>query len=187
MTKSTFNYANGRIIVLLFFTMLSCSCSFINTTNNIPSFEETPVTFPTSGVVIKEGKVSEYNDSIIKGKTFVIFIDSSECTDCRLSKMRSFDKLRALGDNTASFDMVCIITPPSEQKESVTKKIVHYSKFDSMTYVIDTEGAFSYNNPLIFPNGRYHHFLVNEGMYPIFVGNPTESQRLFKSFIKALL
>lgn len=173
--------------MLLCIMMLSCSCSFIDTYRDIQRFETAPVTFPSSGVVVKEGKVSEYNDSIIKGKTFVIFIDSSECTDCRLSKMRSFDKLRALGDNTASFDMVCIITPPSEQKESVTKKIAHYSKYDSMTYVIDTEGAFCSNNPIVTRSWKYHYLLINEAGLPVFVGNPTDSDRMLNAFIEALL
>lgn len=181
------HHYSRKIIVMYLIIMLSQSCSFVNTYRDIQSFETTPVIFPSSGIVIKDGLASEFNDTTIKGKTFFIFIDSTECTDCRLSKMRSFDKLIKLGTNTASFDMVCIIMPPDDQKESVMKKVVHYSQHDHMMYVIDTEGSFCDNNPIIAHGRKYHYFLINEDKLPVFIGNPTDSDRMFNAFIEALL
>lgn len=51
---------------------------------------------------------------------------------------------------------------------------------------IDQYGEFRSLNPRIPDDKRFHSFLLNKNGYPIYVGNPLNSQKLFDIFIKHL-
>ena len=113
--------------------------------------------------------------------TMVIYVDSSECTLCRLNNLESYHTFI----NGAGFDLpIKVIIEPTD---STFQAILDYqlSAKYSKSIIIDSTLSFRRMVPAVLLDKRFHVFLTYD-RYPIFIGDPFSNQQMMSLFIKSI-
>ena len=124
-------------------------------------------------------------DSLSRDKMYLFILkDSTSCTSCSIKSMSSYRALYELAATRQDFDVITIVSPRGEDLNDV----YHLSKRllpPRMTIYVDYSNKMFILNKI--PNSpAFRYFLVSQDRYPIFVGNPLQSNRLWDIFIRTL-
>lgn len=124
-------------------------------------------------------------DSLKDVPKLIIYIDSSQCTSCKVGKLLEYTKLFKLSDETKLFQPLIIITLPHKELSSVSQ-LIQRSRLPFPVY-IDVSGSFRSTNPQIPDNPLFHCFYINKTGSIEFVGNPLRSEKMYKMFLSKML
>ena len=114
----------------------------------------------------------------------IIYVDSSECTTCRISHLWEYDELFKMATETGLFDMFLMMGNTSFESIPLTR---YLSDQDiAHPIFVDNDNLFLSSNPFVPQNTKYHSFLLNERGKQVFIGDPTLSSQMFEAFRFAL-
>lgn len=136
-----------------------------------------PVVFPTSLRMTIGGEYCDFC-KIPEGIKLVVYVDSSVCNACVVSKLEKYHELEHIGNN--KLHVAIIMNPKGGEEEIVLQELSHYEHF--FPVFIDTSSDFLLNNPHIPRDNRFHIFLVDSSSVPVFVGNPSANLKMLKRF-----
>jgi len=118
--------------------------------------------------------------------TYVIYTDSTSCSDCTISHLTDWSRLcvnQQITPNRLSY--VFIISPKRNQYASVLKHVVVLSDLGESVY-IDTSGVFERRNPNIPSNKLLHTFLLDSDGNVMLIGNPINNLQI-RSMLSQIL
>lgn len=116
----------------------------------------------------------------------VAYVDSAECTPCALSKLRFWNPLiKEARDKKINIDYVFILAPKIKDMEDVNLELAN-TDLQSSIY-LDTAYVFMKHNPVIPKEKKYHTFLLDKENKIIFVGSPTENEKIKKIYKQKVL
>lgn len=179
-----------KILLLLSVITLLCSCD--NTykktvSGDLKIIESKPVKLELK----KFKKVYSDADSLhfVKANPkyrLVVYIDSSECSPCRIDRMFYWnyfmDKTEKITHNV---DFMFIVAPRKNQLED-TYLSIESSGLKRPIYV-DEKYLFRKKNIGISNNILYHVFLIDRNNYVRFIGNPLRNKKLFRIYRQVIL
>lgn len=105
----------------------------------------------------------------------ILYIDSTECTSCRIGKLNRYSDLYHSAKNNAVFDFIVLISPRADERSSVIHRL--QLSVDFPVY-LDKEHRFLELNRHIPRDDRFHTFLTNQDGKVIFVGDPTSGEKM---------
>lgn len=114
---------------------------------------------------------------------FIIYIDSTECSSCRIGHLPQYYDLFAFSKRNPSFDFTIIISPKRKEREQVVRQLQLSSVFP--VYLEKGESLLSLN-PFIPHDNRFHCILTDLQGKVTFVGDPTWGDKTKTLFYKAL-
>lgn len=114
---------------------------------------------------------------------FLLYIDSTECTECRLTHLTEYLTLDSLL-RAKSGQMLVIVTPKTH--DTVTAKNF-VDECDFIPCILDTEGLFSKANAYLPTNHAFHSFFINKRNEVVLVGDPTRNRNVGDLFRKRIL
>lgn len=95
------------ILILLFFSVLSLSsCVESRIRKELKEFSRATVVIPENLVKVDGMNITEYGDSGFGKAVMVVYYDSTECTECRLSHLYELNPLYELSDKYDGFEVV---------------------------------------------------------------------------------
>lgn len=114
----------------------------------------------------------------------VIHMDSTDCSTCLLPKLSRFSNLYIESKSTKQFELVVIVSPTRKEADHIN----HHIKLKHFIFpvYVDIENRFDALNPSIPPDHRFRCFLTEYSGKPIFIGDPTTSERMMALFRKHL-
>jgi len=123
--------------------------------------------------------------TLSRSKRMVIYIDSQECSICRIDNLGCYIALMRLCENYG-VDFIILFSPRTEQLYGVIKHLLDI-RYPFPVY-IDNEAVFATSNEHIPSSQEYHSFLLNENNYPIYVGDPvySKTEKAFKLLKRVL-
>lgn len=138
------------------------------------------VKFPSQLIKVPEAAINmrSINDSIPK---MVIYIDSTECSSCRIGHLSEYESLAKEATYSGNFLLVIIISPPRKDFEYTRHLLELYN--NPFPVYLDRNHSFRKENTFIPDDIRFHAFFIDANNRPILVGDPTRSdktQELFK-------
>lgn len=171
---------NGIIIAIT--AILFSSCDWCSIARNYKRMTESPIRFPESIVSVPDGSLSIdslQNDEIPK---LVIWIDSTECSTCRIGGLSKYEGLYSQSQDSG-FEFIVLFSPLySEYSWALHAASRH--RFPFPVY-FDTFNEFGQINTI--PSGkRFHSFLIDSHGKVIFIGDPCTSPRLNTLFEEVL-
>lgn len=181
MKKYNLRLMLSCIIVLIFF-MFSCRKDTVG--EKIKSMKEKSITIPLDSMVCwgesYERDALSVDSSLYK---WIVYVDSTECSECFLKKMAKWYYL-ANDEKKTKVKLVFIIQSKQEQYKDLYAKM--YIAHLRHTIYIDTNSCFEKNNPHLPKEHIYHTFLLDKDNNVILVGNPVDNskvERMFKATI----
>ena len=130
------------------------------------------IVFPT-GLERIDG-TGAHPDLSVPAIRLMVFIDSTECSSCRLNNLYKYSSFSSMSEIYPGFETIVLIQPNSETAGSIDKDLAHRKlPFDVL---IDRDASFLKVNPSVPATGRNQHvFLTGSDGVPLFVGDPLSS------------
>lgn len=169
------------LIVLALILLIGCSGSDIRKT--LLSYYSQKVVFPSSLTVITgaSNDMRSIQDSIPK---VVLFIDSTECSSCRIGRLIEYEDLAAESLRTGSFMMAIIISPLRKDFDYARHLLEQYDY--PFPIYLDQSHCFRKDNAFIPDDIRFHAFFVDANNNPVLVGDPTRGKKIRQLFQQKL-
>ena len=169
----------GTMICLLF---LGCKSEKEQVRDKIEQMKSRPIELCLDKMECRRNPLNKLD----KKYTMVVYVDSTECSSCALSKLRFWNPLIAEAKKKQlDIDYVFILAPKKEDMEDVNVEL-EITDLQSSIYV-DTAFVFKMNNKDFPKENKYHSFLLNTDGKVIFIGSPITNKKLmdiYKNIVK---
>ncbi len=168
------------LCVLIF---VSCSTKKAQIRKDLLAFQNQEIVVPANFIEVCEGQLRLYSPDTLPH--FVVYVDSSFCSGCTIGRLHDYDGLYEMSRETGAFSVMMIFSPREEEFVTVMDDLVNCEYENAV--LLDVGGAFAHQNPHIPQDARFHYFLLDGRGYPVFVGNPLQTEKLYDLFIELLL
>lgn len=172
------------LLAILWTSVAISGCERWSIKNRILAFQRETVAFP-SGMIKCDGIIKDYPSFDSNMPKLVIFIDSTQCTSCRINQISAYSSFAKESAKSQRYLLAIIIQPQKDEANQVIRQIER-SRFPVPVY-IDTANVFRNNNPYLGRDARFHAFLTDSNNSPILIGDPTSNKKSFELFYKVLL
>lgn len=169
------------LITLALVFVLSVSCERHQISTKLKNMMSDEIVMPDSILQVK-GEVVD-TCSLSSSLKLVIYVDSSECSTCRIEKLNAYSTLYDIFNSSGVIELVVLVAPKQDELNLIKHMLGNYVKFP--TYV-DVENQFLSKNTIIPIDWRYHSFLTDCDGKVVFVGDPVSNTRTNELFWKAL-
>ncbi len=168
----------GIMVCLLFF---GCKSEKEQVKDKIEQMKSRPIELCLNQMECRRNPVK----SLDKKYTMVVYVDSSECSPCALSKLRFWNPLIAEAKKKqVDINYVFILAAKKEEMEDIDMEL-EITDLQSSIY-LDTAFVFRGVNSVIPTERQYHSFLLDKNSNVILVGSPIEKDNLKGIYNKCL-
>ena len=170
--------------IIEFFSMAfsACDSDYLNVRKQLSTFESSAIVLPTEMLLIAKGRVTTVSDQNI-AKTFFIYFESVDCSDCLSGQLASFSRIITLAQENG-LQVKCIISPRLDEAGELIKKLTELHNY--LDLYVDVSSSFHELNPNLPYDKRFYLFCTDKDGKPFFVGNPCIDKHNYKLFIKSL-
>ncbi len=113
----------------------------------------------------------------------IIYIDSTECSSCKIGHLPRYNALYNLLNSDYSYDLLVVISPKAKEREWVIRQLQFTMGFP--VYLDDGSRLLSLNTFIPHDN-RFHCFLTDANGKVVFVGDPTWGDTTNTYFLEVL-
>ena len=117
-------------------------------------------------------------DSLREKAKLIIYIDSSECTTCRISHLEMYRSAWEYGQRTKMYELLIVFEPVQFGSISLLR---YLSDIDfSFPLYLDDESEFFAINTAISRDARFHGFFTDKSNVIRLVGDPAKNPGFFE-------
>lgn len=172
------------MFVLIFaLVLVSTGCEEMRLRSQVRKLMASKVVLPEKVVLIDGEEILPMPDSLREKAKLIVYVDSSSCVPCRISKMPIYDKIIS---KTASFQVEVVILLANRSFSGIPLAQYVADRNLGLPIYVDEDNVFLTQNPAAAPDSRLHSFLVNRQGTPVLVGDPVLSPGIAELFEKAL-
>ena len=172
------------LVILCLLAVATTGCKKARLRAQLKELMGSTIVLPEKISCVYNGEVFPMPDSLRKKPKLIVYIDSTECTTCRLSRMEMYRPLEKIANETHMFSLLLLL----ENKDLNGIPLIQYLKDMEMdiTLFVDYENSFSKLNPVMHLDPRLHALLVDEFGKPQVVGDPSRSDRIMTLFLNEI-
>lgn len=168
------------LVFILFCSFLS-SCNRVRTYRSLDRMLSKEVVAPT---MLKKVQMDTIGSGSLDPRAkCILYIDSTECSSCRIGHLVVYSDLYHWSQESSVFDFVVVISPKAKERERAVSQIHYQVEFP---VYIDDGGEFLSLNPWIPKDPRFHCFLTDRRGRVVYVGDPTWSDKSKAHFREAV-
>lgn len=112
----------------------------------------------------------------------IVFVDSTECSKCRIDNFIRYGSLFDLSRATGYFEVLLLLSARGSEYQNIVDHLVLSSS--PYPVYIDTENSFRGDNPIIPDNSTMHSFSLDSDNRVILVGDPIYNESIMNLFQK---
>ncbi len=168
-----------RVLFIIFPLIVFSSCSS-DIERSLRTMMKAPVSLPDNIRMIGELDSLRNSSEVLDYPCLLLYMDSTQCSPCRLQHLSSYSILREKYDRKFS---VCVIMAPKEKDRKISIHMASMQHEDIQVY-LDEDYSFLKHNPQIPEDSRFHSMMLDKSGYPIIVGDPVINagiNRLYKN------
>lgn len=183
----TINSKICKGLFCLFFCLMAFSCSSrLGVKKNIEQMMEKPINTIEENMVRWLPRSTLYKeDGKAKSFSFVVYVDSSQCTPCFINGLKEWNELLDL-EKSKKYNIRFLFIIESRIGESTLLcRRLNDSQF-THAVLIDKQYLFRKANPQIPKETMYHTFLLDKNSNVVLVGNPLHNEDVKKLFYRIL-
>lgn len=172
-----------RILLIMVLCLLAVSligCKKARLRAQLKELMSSTIVLPEKITCVYNGDVFPMPDSLRDKPKLIVYIDSTECTTCRISHIEMYHELFHISKESRSFDIVILLSN-IELKGIPIIRYLSDLEIEHPLYV-DVENEFLKMNQTVPDDRRMHSFLINKGGVPLCIGDPVSSEKMFQVF-----
>ena len=175
----------AEIVVSLLLLGLPLSCYNPETKANLKKMMDAPIILPEQIACIENGTISLLEDGLNEGTKLLVFIDSTECTGCRISDFYKYKPLFEMSEKNQSFQVVLLLSIPKEKYTEITELLTVLD--NDFPVFVDCQNKFRTLNPTIPDNRAFHTMTLDPHGKVLLVGDPEKSKSLLRMFQRRIV
>lgn len=172
----------GRYCFVLFILLFLSACNGkrVETRSALEKMLESRIHLPKEVRCVYEGEEIEISSDFRKKPKLLVYIDSVNCGECQISKFFRFDAIREEGIESGDYDVVLLLSPKKQEKESLIEK----TKLFYLPYPVyfDVNNEFLSRNEVIPGDAQYHTMYIGKDSRVKMVGDPTAGEKIKEVF-----
>lgn len=173
-----------RVLPIVVFCLLAASftgCKKAKLRSQLKELMASTIVLPDRITCINNGEVYPMPDSLRDRPKLIVYIDSSECTTCRISHIGKYHELFRISQEKGSFEVVLLL--PYVELNGIP--LIQYLSDLELEYpvFVDVDNMFLSMNASIPMDQRMHAFFVNKQGHPMCVGDPIRSEKMYQLFL----
>ena len=169
-----------RVIIIVFFLLSACAGRRVTSLSEIELLLSSTISFPDNIICVQRGEISHLPDSVRFSPKLLFFADSTDCTECLITKLPLFEKMFTMAKESGRFE-VMILLCPSHAKYEETLLWVSLLDYPFPVY-FDSEFAFRSLNPFFSDDSHLHTVSVNADGQIVLVGDPRVNDKMLALF-----
>ncbi|SKC58874.1 hypothetical protein SAMN06298214_1547 [Bacteroidales bacterium WCE2004] len=176
-----------RTVLLICLCALALSltgCKKARLRSQVKTLMESTITLPEKVTCVDNGHAYPMPDSLRSKAKLIVYVDTTECTTCRITHLGRYVKLFDLSREKGSFDVVLLLANVNLYGVPVIRYLSDLGM--ACAIYVDEDNAFLGQNPSVPEDPRLHAFFVDEAGTPLCIGDPSASENLFQVFLRAL-
>lgn len=163
----------SMLLVSIMFCFSGCNSEIKKVESHLDQMLASPVILKFEQMQCRKVPLAENT----KDYRMVVFVDSTECTPCSLSKLRFWNPLiKESRMKKISIDYIFIVAPKQSEMEDINLEL-GITDLQSSIY-LDTAYVFRNQNPSIPNERKYHSFLLDKNDRIVFVGSPVDNDKI---------
>lgn len=172
------------IALLCLLTIVITSCKKARLRAQLKELMGSTIVLPERVTCVRGGETYAMPDSVRDKAKLIVYIDSTECTTCRISHLGLYNNIFEVSKEKGAFEVVLLL---ANVELYGTPLIKYLSDMELHTPIyVDENNMFLRLNPSFPGDRRMHAFLVNDIGKPICVGDPSVSDKILQVFMGAV-
>ncbi len=172
------------ILILLLLAVASTGCKKARLRSQLKELMGSTIVLPERITCIDNGETYPMPDSLRDRAKLIVYIDSSECTTCRISRIGMYQEVIHFSEEKRSFEVILLLSNVNLNGIAVTRYLSDMEI--PLPVYVDDENAFLDLNPIIPEDRRMHAFLTDKLGHPLCVGDPVGSEKMLQVFLGAV-
>ena len=140
------------------------------------------VVLPEKVTCIQGGNSFPMPETLRTTPKFIVFVDSTECSMCRIDKLVHYKDLFEISYETGAFDVIILLSTRKSEYQSIYEHLV-FSEQPFPVY-LDDNNHFLSINPFIPDKLSFHTLSVNDSNQVSLVGDPVYNETIMELFHK---
>lgn len=169
------------IALLCLFAVVSNSCKKARLRGQLKELIASTIVLPERIRCVYNGDIFPMPDYLRHIPKLIIYVDSTECTTCRISNIGRYHQFFQLSEEKGLFEVMLLFPDIEVSGISVEKYVLDSNVWYPIYFDIDNK--FLELNPSVASDNRLHALLVDEAGTPLYVGDPSASRELFQIFL----
>lgn len=174
----------ASIICLCLLVMTSTGCKKAKLRVQLEEIMSSEIALPDRVTCVSRGEIFQMPDSLRNVPKLIVYVDSSECTTCRIAHISQYDQVFRISEEKGTFDVVLLLYNIDQSGIPLTRYLSDV-EIGYPVYV-DEENVFRSLNPVVPDDRRLHTFLIGTNGTPLCVGDPSTSGQMLDVFLRAL-
>lgn len=182
MRRASYNWF--ILIALCFFVLSISGCKKARLRAQLKDLMESTIVLPDNITCVYNGEIMPMPDSLRDKPKLVVYIDSTECTTCRISRIGMYRQYFDLADQSGKLIVLVLLANTRFGEIPLVQYLADLEMH--IPIYVDEENVFSISNPIIVGDSRLHAFLLNSENAPIVVGDPARSTHVQKLLLNKI-
>ncbi len=165
--------------------IVSTGCKNIKWMWQLRELMNSSVTLPKNVSCIYDGCVSSMPDSLLEKKRVIVFVDSTECSKCRISQFVRYSDLFRLSTETRTFAPILLLSTSKTGQQEIIEHLLQIEL--PFPVYLDIDHTFAHDNPRLMVDRRFHSVVTDENGSVLMVGDLAQSEGLMDYFSQNIL
>lgn len=179
--------SNKNLLFLFVITisfMLSSGCDRHNLRRALNGIMDAEIELPDSISCIQNGMLTSAQEVKLIGKRLIVFVDSTECSRCRIEQFNRYHELLELSETSQAFKVIFLLSIEKKSHDEIVDFLL--ATEPEYPVYIDEKNDFRHLNPSISDDARFHTIFVDEMGKAILVGDPISNASIHKLFVNVI-
>lgn len=143
------------------------------------------VVLPENIFCVHEGEIFPMPDSLRSKTKFIVFVDSTDCSKCRISRFVRYGDIFRLSAETRAFVPILLLSTTKAEQQEI---IEHLQQIElPFPVYLDMDHAFARANPLLESDWCMRSVSVDGSGKVLLPGNPVENRKLMDLFRREII
>lgn len=166
---------------LCFLAIATNSCKKARLRAQLKELMGNTVVLPDSLLCVYHGAYSRMPDSLHNKPKLIVFVDSTECSQCRISRFVLYEELFQTANRTHSFVPIILLTTKKAEYNDIIDHLLLIDLFCPV--YLDDAFMFRKMNPFIPNDVRFQSLFLDKNNQICLVGDPSINDGLIPLYL----
>ncbi len=124
--------------------------------------------------VVNNGVYEEVSYIDFSLPAMLVFIDSTTCTPCLMSRLLIYEDIIDISKNEKNFQVIILVSSTREDLPLVIKTL-QLAEYPFPVF-LDIDNHFRQDNPFLPDDGRFHSLFLDTTGRPLLIGDPIDAK-----------
>ena len=168
------------ILLFVFATVCMSGCRDAETRRTLRRMMGSTVVLPEKVTCVQNGEVFPMPEELRSRPKLIVFVDSTECSKCRIDNFVRYGSLFDLSRDTGAFEMMFLLSTKKIDYRNILEHLVESNP--PYPVFLDSENSFRVDNPMIPDNSAMHTITVDSDNRVLLVGDPIYNESIMNLF-----